>query len=70
MIYGSRTLKFAQRGYVYERNSRLFCEMSIGKDKKRIYEQKVGPADLAGGIFKVRPEFGEKVLLQTGKKSF
>jgi hypothetical protein len=44
--------------------------MSIGKDKKRIYEQKVGPADLAGGIFKVRPEFGEKVLLQTGKKSF
>lgn len=30
----------------------------------------MGSADLAGGIFKVRPEFGEKVLLQTGKKSF
>lgn len=71
LMYGSRTLKLAHRGYVYEQNSHLFCEMSIGKDKKRIYEQqKLGAADLAGGIFKVRPEFGEKVMLQTGKKTF
>lgn len=71
LMYGNRTLKFAQRGFVYESKSKLFCEMSIGKAKKRIYErEKLGSADLAGGIFKVRPEFGEKVLQQTGKKSF
>lgn len=31
--------------------------MSIGKDKKRVYEakQKIGPADLSGGIFRVTP---------------
>lgn len=30
--------------------------MNIGNTKKRIYERgKIGPADLAGGIFKVRP---------------
>lgn len=30
--------------------------MSVGKAKKRIYEanQKLGPADLIGGIYKVR----------------
>lgn len=56
-MYGARTLKFAFKGYVYEETNNLFCEMSIGKDKKRVYEakQKIGPADLSGGIFRVTP---------------
>lgn len=36
-MYGARTLKFAFRGFVYEETNNLFCEMSIGKDKKRVY---------------------------------
>jgi hypothetical protein len=46
--------------------------MSIGKDKKRVYEakHKLNPADLAGGIFRVTPEFGAKVKAHTGRKSF
>ena len=57
LMYGARTLKFAFRGYVYEETNNLFCEMSIGKDKKRVYEakQKLCPADLYGGIFRVTP---------------
>lgn len=71
-MYGDRTLKLAHKCYIYEKNNNLFCEVSIGKDKKRVYEttQKLGPADLSGGIFRVSGEFGDKVLAQTGKKVF
>ncbi len=70
-MYGNRTLKTTQKGFVYEQNSKLFTQMSIGKTKKRLYErEKIGAADLAGGIFKVRAQFGEKVMQQTGKKAF
>lgn len=56
LVYGARTYKFGHRGYVYEKSNNLFCEMSFGKGKKRIYEvnQKLGPADLIGGLFRVR----------------
>lgn len=63
LIYGARTLRIANKGFVLEKNSQLFCEYSIGSDKKRVYEsgQKVRKADLAGGIFRVRSELAQRL---------
>lgn len=38
LAYGVRTLKITNKCFVYEKNSHLFCEISVGKDKKRVYE--------------------------------
>jgi hypothetical protein len=43
------------KGYLFEKKNSLFCEFSVGKDKKRVYEvkPKPKPSDITGGIFKV-----------------
>ena len=63
IIYGSRTYSSAGKGFILEINNNLFCELSVGKDKKRVYESKVKlqSADIIGGIFKVKPSFAQIV---------
>lgn len=50
----------------------IYCEFSIGKDKKKVYEYstKVKPNDLTGGIFKVTNSFGKKLLSMDRNKAF
>lgn len=59
LIVGERRFKVINRGFVLERSKQLFSEFSFGKDKKGVYAQpqKLNYAQLAGGIFKVSPEF-------------
>ena len=72
LLYGERNYRVTNRGFIFERKSSLFCEFSIGKDKKRVYEvkPKMKFADLAGGIFRVKPDLGEKVMGCPKPKSF
>ena len=55
-MYGHRTYRVANKGFILEMNNNLYCEISFGKDKKRVYESssKMHHSDLIGGIFKVK----------------
>ena len=60
------------RGFAYEKTNNIYCEWSIGKDKKKVYEysHKLKNCDLAGGVFEVTPAFGKKLLAADRSKSF
>ena len=70
--FGERTMKLVGRGFVYEKINDVYCEFSIGKDKKKVYEysHKIKPNDLAGGIFKVTNIFGKKLMTIDKSKPF
>jgi hypothetical protein len=70
--FGERTLRLTGRGFVYEKVNDIYCEFSIGKDKKKVYEYnpKLKANDLGGGIFKVTNSFGKKLLAMDRNKSF
>jgi hypothetical protein len=70
--FGDRTLRLASRGFVYEKTNNIYCEISIGKDKKKVYEynSKLKNSDLAGGIFKVTPAFGKRLYAMDRNKPF
>jgi hypothetical protein len=65
-------LKLVGRGFVYEKVNDVYCEYSIGKDKKKVYEysHKIKPNDLTGGIFKVTNTFGKKLMAMDRSKAF
>lgn len=72
LLYGERNYRVTNRGFIFEKKSCLFCQFSIGKDKKRVYEvkPKMKFADLAGGIFRVKDDFGDKVIACPKPKTF
>ena len=55
IMYGDRYYRVTGKGFILEKNSLVYGEMSIGKDKKRAYEckPKITASKLTGGIFKV-----------------
>lgn len=55
LVVGERKFRVIQRGFVVERARRLWGEVSFGKDKKGVYEQKekLNHSQIAGGIFRV-----------------
>lgn len=61
LIYGKRKFRQYGRGYIIQKKSRLFCEFSIEKQKKGLYEnnskKKLTPGDILGGIFTVNSAF-------------
>lgn len=70
--FGDRTFRAVGRGFVYEKTNNIYCEWSVGKDKKKVYEysHKLKNCDLAGGVFKVTPTFGKKLLSADRSKPF
>lgn len=72
VMYGDRIYKVANKGFILELKNNLFAEFSVGKHKKRVYEStnKLHSSDIVGGIFKVKPEFTNKVKHCTKPKSF
>ena len=65
-------MRLAGRAFVYERTNDLYCEVSFGKQKKKIYEypQKLKANDVAGGVFKVTNLYGKKLLTMDKNKAF
>ena len=54
-------MKTCNKGFVLEKNSQHYCELSIGKTKNKPYEgSKAKPEDMVGGIFKVTQQFVKK----------
>lgn len=72
MIIGERKFRAVGKGYVYEPNKMLYSEFSFGRDKKGVYQtsKKMSNSDVAGGIFKVTPEFIHKVQVEKQKHKF
>ena len=72
IMYGSRTYRVAGKGIIMETNSNVVCQISFGKDKKRVYESKTKMhfSDLIGGIFKVKQEFADQIKTKPKSKSF
>ncbi|CAM6000186.1 unnamed protein product [Sphagnum balticum] len=71
-LFGNRCLRITGKGFFYEKVNDLYCEISAGKDKKKVYEsfQKLRAPDLIGGIFKVTNSFGKKVISMDMTKNF
>lgn len=61
LIYGQRKFRSFGKGFVVEKKSKLFCEFSIEKESKGVYEnkkkEKMRPGDIIGGIFRVTAHF-------------
>ena len=57
---------------IHERTNDMFCEVAIGKSKKKIYQldHKPKPNDLVGGIYKVTHNFGQKYRHHQDKTKF
>lgn len=72
LTFGDRTLRLTGRGFVYEKTNDIYCQFSVGKDKKKVYQysSKLKNCDLAGGIFKVSNTFGKKLLARDASKTF
>lgn len=72
LSFGERTMRLVGRGFIYEKTNDIYCEYSIGKDKKKVYEysSKMKTNDLGGGIFKVTNHFGKKLLNMDRSKTF
>lgn len=72
LLYGNRTMRTVNRGFVLECTNNTFCEYSAGKVKKKLYDTvaKIKNSDIFGGIYKVTSHFANRFLNHNREKSF
>jgi hypothetical protein len=69
LVFGDRRVREVYKGFVLNRQNRMFTEISFGKDKKDLYpnSNKMFGSDIIGGIFTVTDNFMAKYIKSTHK---